>query len=178
MVVFFGPRKGVYKARVEAFLHPEMVHSDKNYQSDQAKIAIATGGITGKGPGNSTQRNYLPSPYADFVYAIIIEEYGMIGGLAVLSLYLVFLYRCVKIVTRSPKAFGALLAAALSFSLVIQAFANMAVATNLFPVTGVALPLVSMGGTSILFTSAAFGIILSVSRDLEEAETGVQGETA
>ncbi|MOA04709.1 Lipid II flippase FtsW [compost metagenome] len=155
-----------------------MVHSDKNYQSDQAKIAIATGGIVGKGPGRSTQRNYLPSPYADFVYAIIIEEYGMIGGVAVLSLYLVFLYRCVKIVTRSPKAFGALLAAALSFSLVIQAFANMAVATNLFPVTGVALPLVSMGGTSILFTSAAFGIILSVSRDLEEAETGVQGETA
>ncbi|MCO4292430.1 FtsW/RodA/SpoVE family cell cycle protein [Solitalea sp. MAHUQ-68] len=169
-VVFFGPRRGVYKARVEAFLHPEMVHSDKNYQSDQAKIAIATGGLLGKGPGNSTQRNFLPSPYADFVYAIIIEEYGMMGGLIILALYLVFLYRCVKIVSRSPKAFGALLAAALSFSLVIQAFANMAVATNLFPVTGVALPLVSMGGTSILFTSAAFGIILSISRDLEEAE--------
>lgn len=178
-VVFLGPRRGVYKARVDAFFHPEKAHADDTYQIDQAKIAIATGGTFGKGPGNSTQRNFLPSPYADFIYAIIIEEYGLVlGGMGIIVLYLIFLFRSARIVVKSPKAFGALLAAALSFSLVIQAFANMAVATNLFPVTGVSLPLVSMGGTSILFTSLAFGIILSVSRDVEEAETGVQGETA
>jgi len=120
------------------------------------------------GPGNSTQRNFLPHPYSDFVFALIIEEYGMVGGVGLVLLYLLFLYRCVLIVTDSPKAFGALLAAGLSFSLTIQAFANMAVAVGLGPVTGVPLPLVSMGGTSILFTSVAFGIILSVSRDIEE----------
>lgn len=172
-VVFLGPRRGVYKARIEAFVHPEKAGPDKTYQADQARIAIASGGLLGKGPGNSTQRNFLPSPYADFIYAIIIEEYGMlVGGLGIIILYLIFLYRSVKIVVKSPKAFGALLAAALSFSLVIQAFSNMAVATSLFPVTGVGLPLVSMGGTSILFTSIAFGIILSVSRSVEEAENG------
>ncbi|MGF1926193.1 MAG: FtsW/RodA/SpoVE family cell cycle protein, partial [Bacteroidia bacterium] len=143
-------------------------HSDKTYQSDHSKIALATGGLFGKGPGNSTERNYLPHPYSDFIFAIIIEEYGTVGGLVVMILYLVLLYRCVRIVTRSPKAFGALLAAGLSFSLTIQAFANMAVAVGLGPVTGVPLPLVSMGGTSMIFTSIAFGIILSVSRDVEE----------
>jgi cell division protein FtsW len=99
---------------------------------------------------------------------MIIEEYGTAGGILVMSLYLVLLYRCIKIVTRAPKAFGALLAAGLGFSLTIQAFANMAVAVGLGPVTGVPLPLVSMGGTSLLFTSIAFGIILSVSKDVEE----------
>src|SRR5690606_17377037 len=136
------------------------------------------GGTFGKGPGNSTQRNFLPSPYADFIYAVIIEEYGLlIGGVGVIVLYLIFLYRSVKIVVKSPKAFGALLAAALSFSLVIQAFANMAVATNLFPVTRVSLPLVRMGGTSILFPSLAFGIILSVSRDVEEVDNQQTGRS-
>lgn len=175
---FFGPRKETYKSRINAYFNAEQVDSDKSYQSDQAKIAIATGGLTGKGPGNSTQRNFLPSPYADFIYAIIIEEYGFIGAILIVVLYLIFLYRSVKIITKAPKAFGALLATALSFSLVIQTFANMGVAVNLLPVTGAALPLVSMGGTSILFTSVAFGIILSVSRDIEEAEKGVQGEIA
>jgi cell division protein FtsW len=168
VVVVFGPRRDTYKARINAFLHPELQHSDKTYQSDHAKIALATGGLLGKGPGNSTERNFLPHPYSDFIFAIIIEEYGTVGGLAVVILYLVLLYRCVRIVTRSPKAFGALLAAGLSFSLTIQAFANMAVAVGLGPVTGVPLPLVSMGGTSMIFTSIAFGIILSVSRDVEE----------
>ena len=175
-VVFFGPRRETYKSRVTAFLHPEKADPDKKFQTDQAKIAIATGGIFGKGPGNSTQRNFLPSPFADFIFAIIIEEYGLFGAGFLIMLYLVLLYRCIRIVTLSPKAFGALLAAGLSFSLVIQAFANMAVAVNLFPVTGVALPLVSMGGTSILFNSIAFGIILSVSRDIEELKKG--GELA
>lgn len=167
-VIFLGPRRQTYISRINTYLHPEKATPDKSFQADQAKIAIATGGVLGKGPGNSTQRNYLPHPYSDFVYALIIEEYGMVGGVILVIIYLVFLYRCVLIVTHSPKAFGALLAAGLSFSLTIQAFANMAVAVGLGPVTGVPLPLVSMGGTSILFTSVAFGIILSVSRDIEE----------
>ncbi|WP_316840384.1 FtsW/RodA/SpoVE family cell cycle protein [Pedobacter gandavensis] len=167
-IVFLGPRAGTYKSRVNSFLHPEMQNSDKTYQADQSKIALATGGVFGKGPGNSTQRNFLPHPYSDFIFAIIVEEYGLLGAMTVIVLYLVLLYRCVRIVTQSPKAFGALLAAGLSFSLTIQAFANMAVAVGLGPVTGVPLPLVSMGGTSMIFTSIAFGIILSVSRDVEE----------
>lgn len=168
ILIFFGPRRETYKSRINAYFHPEMQHSDKTFQQDQAKIAVATGGFLGKGPGNSIQRNFLPHPYSDFIYAIIVEEYGMFGGLIVIALYLILMYRIIKIVTQAPKAFGALLAAGLGFSLTIQAFANMAVAVNLFPVTGVPLPLVSMGGTSILFTSIAFGIILSVSKDVEE----------
>ncbi|WP_379093477.1 FtsW/RodA/SpoVE family cell cycle protein [Pedobacter sp. UC225_65] len=173
-VIFLGPRRETYKSRINAFMHPELQHSDKTYQSDHSKIALATGGLFGKGPGNSTERNFLPHPYSDFIFAIIIEEYGTVGGLAIVVLYLVLLYRCVRIVTRSPKAFGALLAAGLSFSLTIQAFANMAVAVGLGPVTGVPLPLVSMGGTSMIFTSIAFGIILSVSRDVEEHSSNKQ----
>ncbi|TKC08210.1 cell division protein FtsW [Pedobacter polaris] len=161
-------RAGTWKSRINTFMHPELQSSDKTFQSDHSKIALATGGLFGKGPGNSTERNFLPHPYSDFIFAIIIEEYGTVGGLAIVVLYLVLLYRCVRIVVRSPKAFGALLAAGLSFSLTIQAFANMAVAVGLGPVTGVPLPLVSMGGTSMIFTSIAFGIILSVSRDVEE----------
>jgi len=168
LVVFLGPRRDTYKSRINSYLHPEMQHSDKTYQADQAKIALAAGGVFGQGPGNSIQRNFLPHPYSDFIFAIIVEEYGLLGALVVIVLYLVLLYRCVRIVTQSPKAFGALLAAGLSFSLTIQAFANMAVAVGLGPVTGVPLPLVSMGGTSMIFTSIAFGIILSVSRDVEE----------
>lgn len=168
ILVLFGPRRETYKSRIKAYFNPEMQHADKTFQQDQAKIAIASGGIIGKGPGNSTQRNFLPHPYSDFIYAIIVEEYGMVGGILVVILYLILMYRITKIVTQAPKAFGALLAAGLGFSLTIQALANMAVAVNLFPVTGVPLPLVSMGGTSILFTSVAFGIILSVSKDVEE----------
>lgn len=168
VLIFFGPRRETYKSRINTYFNPEMQHSDKTFQQDQAKIAVATGGFFGKGPGNSTQRNFLPHPYSDFIYAIIIEEYGMFGGIVVIMLYLLLMYRIIKIVTQAPKAFGALLAAGLGFSLTIQAFANMAVAVNLFPVTGVPLPLVSMGGTSILFTSIAFGIILSVSKDVED----------
>jgi len=169
-VVMLGSRRQTYISRVEAFMHPEKANTDKSFQSDHAKIAIATGGVFGKGPGNSSERNYLPHPYSDFIYATIIEEYGLVGGFAIIGIYLFLLYRCIKIVTKAPKAFGALLAAGLSFSLTIQAFANMAVAVGLGPVTGVPMPLVSMGGTSILFTSIAFGIILSVSRHIDENE--------
>ncbi|MEB0260673.1 MULTISPECIES: FtsW/RodA/SpoVE family cell cycle protein [unclassified Mucilaginibacter] len=175
-VVFLGPRRTTYISRIHAFMHPETANPDKSFQSDHSKIAIATGGIFGKGPGNSTERNYLPHPYSDFIYSTIVEEYGLIGGFMLVGIYLFLLYRCIKIVTKAPKAFGALLAAGLSFSLTIQAFANMAVAVGLGPVTGVPLPLVSMGGTSILFTSVAFGIILSVSRDIDEPKKVVVGE--
>lgn len=175
-VIFLGPRRHTYISRIHTFMHPEKVSADKSFQSDHAKIAIATGGIFGKGPGNSTERNYLPDSFSDEIYAIIVEEYGLIGGIALVGLYIFLLYRCIKIVTKAPKAFGTLLAAGLSFSLTIQAFANMAVAVGLGPVTGVPLPLVSMGGTSILFTSIAFGIILSVSKDNDEPKKVVVGE--
>jgi len=175
-IMFLGPRRHMYVTRIQTFMHPEKVDPDKAFQANHAKIAIANGGVLGRGPGNSVERNYLPESYSDEIYAIIVEEYGLIGGITLVGIYLFLLYRCIKIVTKAPKAFGALLAAGLSFSLTIQAFANMAVAVGLGPVTGVPLPLVSMGGTSILFTSIAFGIILSVSRDIEEPKKVVVGE--
>jgi len=175
-VIFLGPRRHTYISRMHTFMHPEKVNADKSFQSDHAKIAIATGGMFGKGLGHSEEKNYLPEAFSDEIYAVIVEEGGLFAGLAIVSIYLFLLYRCIKIVTRAPKAFGALLAAGLSFSLTIQAFANMAVAVGLGPVTGVPLPLISMGGTSILFTSIAFGIILSVSRDIDEPKKVIVGE--
>jgi cell division protein FtsW len=173
-VVLLGPRRHTYISRINTYMHPELADPDKSFQADHAKIAIASGGFFGKGPGKSTEVNYLPEAYSDEIYAIIVEEYGMFGGIVLVGIYLFLLYRCIKIVTRAPKAFGALLAAGLSFSLTIQAFANMAVAVGLGPVTGVPLPFVSMGGTSMLFTSIAFGIILSVSRDIDEPKGAEQ----
>ena len=142
--------------------------SDGGFQVQQAKIAIAKGGLFGEGPGASLQRNYLPAPYSDFIYAIICEEYGLIGGFTILSLYVVFFFRCISIVTKSPKAFGSMLVIGLGLLLTIQALANIAVSVHFVPVTGLTLPMVSMGGTSILFTSIAIGIILSVSRTNEK----------
>ncbi len=144
----------------------------ERYQTEQAKIAIATGGLIGKGPGSSTQRNFLPHPYSDFIYAIIIEEYGMIGGLVILILYLALFFRVIMIVRKTSKAFATFIAIGSGFSLVFQALINMAVAVNLFPVTGQPLPMLSMGGTSVLFTSLAIGILLSVSRETEKTEGG------
>ncbi len=147
-----------------------MTSTDGGYQVTQSKIAIAQGELTGLGPGNSIQRNYLPAPYSDFVYAIIIEEYGLIlGGLGILGLYVLLFFRCVRMVTKSAKTFGAMVALGISLNIVLQALANMAVSVNLVPVTGLTLPMISMGGTSILFSSIAFGIILSVSRFIEKA---------
>ena len=140
------------------------------YQVQQAKIAIANGGITGRGPGNSLQRNFLPHPYSDFIYAIIVEEYGLIGGAALIFFYLLFLWRSILIFKRCPFAFGAFLAVGLSITLVFQAMLNMAVNVHLVPVTGLTLPMVSMGGSSIWFTSIAIGIILSVSKYVDEME--------
>jgi cell division protein FtsW len=154
--------------RVQDFMYAK--NDESPYQVQQAKIAIAKGGIIGLGPGNSEQRNFLPHPYSDFIYAIIIEEYGLIGGAFIVFIYMVFLFRSIKLFRKCPYAFGAFLALALSFTLVIQAMTNMAVNVGLFPVTGVTLPLVSMGGTSFFFTCLSIGIILSVSRNVEEAE--------
>jgi cell division protein FtsW len=144
-------------------------NAEGGYQIQQAKIAIADGGWFGVGPGLSTQRNYLPYSYADFIYAIICEEYGLFGGFMIIFLFLLLFIKCTGMVTRSPKTFGALLAMGLCLNIVIQAFANIAVSVNLVPVTGLTLPLVSKGGTSMLITCMAFGMILSVSRFIEQS---------
>lgn len=163
-------RMHTWKNRIENFTQHRDTE-DEDYQVQQAKIAIAKGGLFKLNPGGSDQRNFLPQAYNDFIYVIIIEEYGLVGGAMIVFLYLFFLYRCVRIVIKAPKAFGALLAVGLGIALVTQAMINMAVAVNLVPVTGVTLPLVSMGGSSVIFTSIAFGIILSVSRNIEEEKT-------
>ena len=164
-------RVGTWQTRIENFIDG---NAQVNYQAEQSKIAIATGGIIGKGPGRSTQRNFLPQSYSDFIFATVIEEYGIIGGTFTLLLYLILLYRGVLIAKNAPRTFGSLLAIGLSFSLVFQVMINMAVAVNLFPVTGQPLPMVSMGGTSIWFTCLAIGIILSVSRNTENEKAEVK----
>jgi cell division protein FtsW len=160
VAMVFGSRGKTAMARIERFLD----RTELDYQTEQSFSAIANGGLFGQGMGKSHQKNFLPHPYSDFIYAVIIEEYGMAGGLLTLFLYLVLLYRGMLAVANSSNAFGGLLSAGLSFLLAIQAMLNMAVAVGLVPVTGQPLPLVSMGGTSLLFTGISFGIILSVSR--------------
>jgi cell division protein FtsW len=167
-----GQRLGTAISRVEAFFDD----SETAFQLEQSYIAIATGGVVGKGPGNSDQRDILPHPYSDFIYAIILEEYGLLGGALVLFLYLALLYRGLVTVTKSNGAFGGLLAAGLSFSLVLQGMINMGVAVGLGPITGLPLPLLSMGGTSLIFTGISIGIILSVSRTVKAEE--ILGTTA
>jgi cell division protein FtsW len=155
-----------WKKRIETFMGKD--DGQGNYQQLQSKIAVATGGVLGKGPGNSTQRNYLPHPYSDFIYAIIVEEYGLLGGLVVAGCFLILVYRCLKIVVESPRAFGALVAMGLGLSMSLQAFVNMGVAVGMLPVTGLTIPLVSMGGTSLFMNSIGFGIILGISKYTEE----------
>ncbi|HBH47037.1 MAG TPA: cell division protein FtsW [Bacteroidales bacterium] len=167
-------RWATWRNRVVNFTEQE---AGENYQAEQSKIAIATGGILGKGPGNSIQRNFLPHPYSDFIFAIIVEEGGLLFGLLVIFLYLYLLYRAGAIVNKSTRTFQAFLAFGLTLILVLQAMVNMGVAVGLFPVTGQPLPLISMGGTSILFTAAAFGMILSVSRSIETKVVKVALET-
>ena len=161
-------RMSTWIKRVQDFMYADK--EDASYQVQQAKIAIAKGEWLGKGPGKSEQRNFLPHPYSDFIYAIIIEEYGLAGGAIIILIYVLFLFRSIRIFQRCPYAFGAFLAVALSFTLVIQAMVNMAVNVNLLPTTGVTLPLVSMGGSSLWFTCFAIGIILSVARNVEQME--------
>jgi cell division protein FtsW len=165
-------RGDTWKARIENFMNGD---SESNFQAEQAKIAIATGGVFGKGPGNSTERNFLPQAASDFIYAILTEEWGSITAIIIVFLYVVLLFRGIRIAIKSQRTFGSLLAIGLSMSLVFQAMINMAVAVNLFPVTGQPLPLISMGGTSIWFTSIAIGIILSISRE-NDAELKEGGE--
>ena len=169
-------RRGeTWKARIENFRSGD---SESNFQAEQAKIAIATGQIFGKGPGHSMERNFLPQASSDFIFAIVIEEWGLITAVLIVFLYVVLLFRGVRIANKSERTFGSLLAIGLTFSLVFQAMINMAVAVNLFPVTGQPLPLVSMGGTSIWFTSIAIGIILSVSRETDLEQEGGSLATA
>ena len=169
-LIGYEGRIKTWEKRIESFMNDD---GEGSYQSQQAKIAIASGQLLGKGPGNSSQRNFLPHPYSDFIYAIIIEEYGLLGGIVIVGLYLILFFRSVQIAQNSPRAFATFLAVGCAFSLTFQAMINMAVAVNLFPVTGQPLPMLSMGGTSIWFTSLAIGIILSVSRDYEK-EGGVK----
>jgi cell division protein FtsW len=164
-------RVNTWISRVEGFMYGSKDEDHQtNYHVNQMKIAIANGGVFGVGPGNSEQRNFMPHPYSDSIYATIIEEYGLMGGAFMIFIYLVFLYRSIRLFKKCPYAFGAFLALGLSFTLVLQALANMAVNVNLFPVTGVTLPLVSMGGSSFLFTCLSIGIILSVARNVEQLE--------
>jgi cell division protein FtsW len=164
-------RVNTWIGRVENFMYGgKEGNDDDHYQVNQAKIAIARGGILGNGPGNGEARNFLPQAYNDYIYATLIEEYGLLGGAFIIFIYLVFLFRSIRLFKKCPYAFGAFLALGLSFTLVIQAMANMAVNVNLFPVTGVTLPLVSMGGSSFLFTCLSIGIILSVARNVEQLE--------
>jgi|YNPMSStandDraft_1061717.scaffolds.fasta_scaffold01483_8 cell division protein FtsW len=168
----FFPEKGrvsTWKNRIETYLNSNKADNDDIYQIEQSKIAIASGGLFGKGPGNSTQRNFLPHPYSDFIFSIIVEEYGFfIGALLIVMLYMILLYRVGIIVKTAKRAFPAILAIGLIIMIILQAIVNMGVATAIFPVTGQTLPLISMGGTSIIFTSVSLGIILNISNQIKQ----------
>lgn len=159
-------RVDTWMGRIESFANPEDTEAD--YQIEKAKIAIATGGIKGVGPGKSLQKNFLPQSSSDFIFAIIIEEYGLFGGFVIMILYLWLLFRIVIVAQKSDTIFGKLLVLGVGLPIVFQALINMAVAVELFPVTGQTLPLISSGGTSIWMTCLAIGIILSVSAKREE----------
>ena len=163
-----------WKHRVQGYSNPGEKAMDM-YQVRQAEIAIARGGIFPNGPGNSKQKNFLPHPYSDYIYAIIIEEYGLLGGFVIILLYLIILFRTIRMVLKAPKAYPVFLAFGLCLLIVFQAFTNMAVAVNLFPVTGLTLPMVSMGGSSMIFTSIAMGIILSVSQEVTQEKEILEG---
>jgi cell division protein FtsW len=160
-------RQGTWKSRVESFFNKKD-EGVNNYQVNRAKVAIVNGGILGKGPGNSVQKEKLPQANSDFIYAIIIEEYGLLGGLVVMFLYLWLMFRTALIVRKSNRTFPAFAAIGLTLLIVFQAIVNMAVSVNLVPVTGQTLPFISSGGSSVLFTSIALGIILSASWGIEE----------
>lgn len=147
---------------------------DHNFQKTYAQIAVATGNFSGKGPGKSEQRNFLPHPYSDFIFAIIIEEYGMFGIVIVMLLYIFFFTRVTRIVAKRPLTFGAYMAFGLGFIIILQAMINMGVSVGLLPVTGQPLPFISMGGTSMIATGFIFGMILSVTRDIENEENEQQ----
>ncbi|MFC5193712.1 MULTISPECIES: FtsW/RodA/SpoVE family cell cycle protein [Bizionia] len=167
-------RVDTWMSRVESFSDDAITEED--YQIEKAKIAIATGGVQGVGPGKSYQKNFLPQSSSDFIFAIIVEEYGLIGGFSVLFLYLALLFRIVIVSQKSETIFGKLVVLGVGLPIVFQALINMAVAVQLFPVTGQTLPLISSGGTSIWMTCLALGIILSVSAKREEIVNSEQRE--
>jgi len=150
---------------------------DHHYQQTYAKIAVATSSVVGKGPGKSEQRNFLPHPYSDFIFAIIVEEYGLLGALFVLMLYVILFTRVLRIVLKRPLTFGAYLAFGLGFLVIVQAMINMGVSIGLLPVTGQPLPFISMGGTSMLATGIILGMILSVTRNMEMEEEAIETAT-
>jgi len=157
-------RVETWKARIESFTDE---NSEGNYQINHAKTAIARGGIWGQGPGKSVQKYFLPQSSSDFIYAVIVEEYGRVGGLFVIILYLMLLFRVLRIASKSDDDFAILMTIGLGFSIISQAFINMAVAVNLLPVTGQTLPLISAGGSSVWMTCAAIGLILSISNSTQ-----------
>ncbi len=156
-------RVNTWTSRLKSFV----TNTEEADQTKIAKMAIANGGLMGTGPGNSVQKNFLPNAFSDYLYAVIIEEYGLVGGFVILSLYLLLFLRVVRLVTKSPKTFPAVLAIGLTLMLTVQALANMAVSVHLVPVTGLPLPMLSMGGTSLLFSCVSLGMILSVSKFIE-----------
>jgi cell division protein FtsW len=156
-------RMHTVKGRIDRFINGDPNAEKGITQADYAKLAIYEGGILGKGPGNSDVSNYMAAAYNDFIFAIIVEEYGLIAGIVVMFLYLIFFFRAVVIVRRATRTFPAFLVTGLTMLLVFQAMINIGVSTGVLPVTGQPLPWVSLGGTSLLFTSVAFGCILSVS---------------
>lgn len=166
----FMPRSSTWVSRIDSyFIDEKQQELNQDYQQQQALVAIYNGGFSGKGPGKSTQRNLLPYSSSDFIFAIMVEEYGLIvGALLPILLYLILFYRALRIANKITSVFGGLLCVGLMFSLVFQAFINMLVSVGVLPVTGQTLPLISMGGTSILFTCITVGIILSVSNDTSD----------
>lgn len=170
-----GSRVSTWINRVENFSGGDEAD---NYQADQAKMAIANGGVIGTGPANNPNKYFLPQSYSDFIYAMIIGEYGLFGGITILLCYMILLYRAVRIASKTNYGFAILLSIGLCLMLSVQAFINMAVAVNLFPVTGQPLPLVSMGGTGTLFTCLTLGMLLSISRVAEEKKSEPTPQTA
>jgi cell division protein FtsW len=167
------PRSATWVSRIDSFfIDAEGDEQTKDFQQTQALVAIQNGGVTGLGPGKSTQRSILPYSSSDFIYAIIIEEYGLFGGVMALLFYLILMFRAIRISLRIESVFGSLLSIGLMFSLVFQALINMLVSVEIIPVTGQTLPLISMGGTSIVFSCIAIGIVLSVSRDATDRTYG------
>jgi cell division protein FtsW len=161
-------RVNTWTTRLNEFIS----NKEGGYQVQQAKVAIANGGWLGVGPSNGFQSAMIPSSHSDFIFAIILEEFGLLGAGVLIGMYMWLFMRCIRIITRSPKAFGSMLALGLALLIVIQAFINMSISVHLIPVGGVPLPLVSMGGTSTMFTCVMFGVILSVSRYIEMDKIG------
>lgn len=172
-------RVSTWKARIERFVNPSENESDSgNFQSEKAKMAVGSGGILGKGPGNSYYRNVLPMAFSDFIFAIILEEYGMLGGILLVVCYVVFMTRALSIVKKCDRAFPIFLVLGITMLLLMQAAINMGVSVGLLPVTGQTLPMVSMGGTSNVITGAVIGIILSVSRYVESFDSPASSAVA